>query len=176
MITNRLIFPIWMMFIVPISWAAIIPGTFLIALFALLIALSAAHSQGADGAPMPAAGRLRAAWADARRSIWRAWISVCAAYLAGTAAMLLPSLFAIGRDEGSYIVQMSTALLENPYASAHALVWTCMSVILSAAIARNLALSWILNKTSRPKDKRAALWFAILTAPYLFLSTYKLFY
>ena len=171
MVTTKLFFPIWMMFVVPVSWAAIIPGTFLIAFLGLLASLYLARPSD-----MERGERLRAAWADAKKGMWRAWINLCAAYALGTALMLAPAILTVGMAETSAVRQAALAITENIYQSGLAVLWTALCVAGSAMISWLLNRSWTYNRTSRADVRRAAAWLAFLTAPYLFFSTYRLFY
>ena len=167
---SKLIFPIWMMFVVPISWAAILPGTFLVAFAGLLIALFLVR-KGTPGQ------RIRAAWEDAKKAAFRAWINLCAAYLFGTALMLAPSLLTAGAQSGAGKA-MADALLTNIYTNPLSFFWAVLSLAAAFAISYFLGKLWAFRKTelSLPERARAALWLAAITAPWLFLTTIRLFY
>lgn len=176
--TTKLFFPVWMMFIDPVSWAAIIPGTFLIALIGLTASLYIAHKCGPSGQIRTTGERFFAAWTDAKKGMWRAWLNLCLAYAAGTALMLVPSIISVGLPEGHFLSGMSTALLENTYTNPLAVVWACVSVTLTALLSYLLSRLWTFKKTgvSGEGRVRVAMWIAVFTAPYLFLSTYRLYY
>ncbi len=171
MVTTKLFFPIWMMFVVPVSWAAIIPGTFLIAFFGLLASLYITlPGDAARG------DRLRAAWEGAKRGMWRAWINLCAAYALGTVLMLAPVLLTLGMAETSLLRQAALAITENIYQNALSVIWTALCVAGSAGLSYACNRAWTFRKVQRADAGRTALWIAFLTAPYLFFSTYRLFY
>lgn len=167
---SKLIFPIWMMFVVPISWAAILPGTFLAALAGLLIALMIVRKG-------PAGERFRAAWEDTKKAVWRAWLNLCLAWLVGTALMLVPPLLAAGSASGAW-KDMAEALLTNIYTNPLSAVWAIVCVLATVGISYSLHRLWAFRKTDleTPESARAALWVSVITAPWLFLSTMRLFY
>jgi hypothetical protein len=171
MVTTKLFFPIWMMFVVPVSWAAIIPGTFLIAFFGLLASLYIIRS----GA-FPRGDRLRAAWEGAKKGMWRAWLNLCAAYAVGTALMLAPALLTPGMPETGFVRQAALAVTENIYQNALSVLWATLCVAGSAGISYLLNRGWTFRGMEGADARHAALWLAFLTAPYLFFSTYRLFY
>ncbi len=169
--TTKLFFPIWMMFINPVSWAAIIPGTFLIAFFGLIAALYIARPD-----EMPRGERFAAAWNDAKKSVWRAWINLCASYAIGTALMLAPAILTVGMAESNILRQAALAITETIYHNALAIIWAVLCVLISGAVNFILSRSWTFRKTDMEDIRRSALWLAFLTAPYLFFSTFQLFY
>ena len=169
---SKLFFPLWMMFVVPISWAAILPGIVLIALLGLFVALFCAHRE-----VQGASGRLRAAWEDVKKSVTRACLNLCLAYCAGTLFMLAPPLLSAGRTAGA-LHDMAFALTGNLYESAPAVTWAVLCVAASAGISYGMARLWGFGKTGlgAPERRRAALCFALLCAPWIYLFPYRLFY
>jgi hypothetical protein len=169
--TTRLFFPVWMLFLAPVSWAAIIPGTFLIAFLGLLAALYLSAPKEA-----PRDERLKAGWADAKKGMWRAWINLCAAYALGAAAMLVPAILTAGMPETGVIRRAALSIAENIYQSPLAVLWALLCFLLSLALSYLLNRAWTFRNTEVGDLKRAAAWLALLTAPYLFFFTFKLYY
>lgn len=160
-----------MMFVVPVSWAAIIPGTFLIAFLGLT--LSSFLVQPGD---TPRGTRIEVAWTDAKKGMWRAWINLCAAYAFGTALMLAPALLTVGLPETNAARQAAFAVTENIYQSLLAVIWAIFCLLVSAGFSYLLNRAWTYRKTTIKDVRRAAGWFAVVTAPWLFLSTYRLYF
>lgn len=159
----NVLFPIWLLLILPAVWIVVLPANFIIDSAVLLLA-AALLRLGKPGAA--------ALW---KKSILRVWLCGFAADLAG-AAFLIASHFAAG--DGWWYEAIIAPISHNPFENVFALAYVCLAVALSGGLIYWLNATFALRKTALDRRQRrtAALLLAALTAPYLFLLPSRLFY
>lgn len=145
----NIILPIWMMAMVP-------PLVFIslglsYAIDTLVLRISGKKLTG-DG---------RALW---KSSILRVWLLGFAADFIGSVWMFLPALT-------NWSTDFVNAVMLNPFSHPVGLAWTIIGVLISGVLIYVFDLKFGLKKAELADEqrKKAALWLAVFTAPYLFL-------
>lgn len=145
----NIILPIWLMAVVP-----------------PLVFVSLALSYGIDTLVLRISGSKltgdgKALW---KSSILRVWLLGFAADLIGSVWMFFPALTEWNAD-------IVNAIMLNPFSHPVGFIWAAVGIVISAVMIYIFNLHFGLKKAELTDEqrKKAALWLAIFTAPYLFL-------
>lgn len=163
----NVLFPLWFLLLVPISWLIVIPANFVIDLLALLLAMKLL--------------RMPDIWKNLKSAVLKSWIAGFAADLVGGGAMFLSVLageFLPGPVRSWVYQNITEAVMVNPFSSVGGFLWTAVCVALAGGIIYLLNLKFCLKKTtlSLAQKRKLALAMALVTAPYLFFVPTTLLY
>lgn len=163
----NVLFPLWFLLLVPISWLIVIPANFVIDLLALLLAMKLLR--------MPDIGK------NLKSAVLKSWLAGFAADLVGGGAMFLSVLageFLPGPVRSWVYHNITEAVMVNPFSSVGGFLWTAGCVALAGGIIYLLNLKFCLKKTtlSLAQKRKLALAMALVTAPYLFFVPTVLLY
>lgn len=163
----NVLFPLWFLLLVPISWLIVIPANFVIDLLALLLAMKLLR--------MPDIGK------NLKSAVLKSWLAGFAADLIGGGAMFLSVLageFLPGPVRSWVYHNITEAVMVNPFSSVGGFLWTAVCVALAGGIIYLLNLKFCLKKTtlSLAQKRKLALAMALVTAPYLFFLPTTLLY
>ncbi len=163
----NVLFPLWFLLLVPISWLIVIPANFVIDLLALLLAMKLLR--------MPDIGK------NLKSAVLKSWIAGFAADLVGGGAMFLSVLAGefLPDPVRSWVYHNITeAVMVNPFSSVGGFLWTAVCVALAGGIIYLLNLKFCLKKTTLDlaQKRKLALAMALVTAPYLFFVPTALLY
>ena len=163
----NVLFPLWFLLLVPISWLIVIPANFVIDLLALLLAMKLLR--------MPDIGK------NLKSAVLKSWLAGFAADLVGGGAMFLSVLAGefLPDPVRSWVYHNITeAVMVNPFSSVGGFLWTAVCVALAGGIIYLLNLKFCLKKTSLDlaQKRKLALAMALVTAPYLFFLPTTLLY
>ncbi len=164
----NLIFPIWLLWLIPITWIIVLPANFLIDLVVVKLTLKFYHVSDIK--------RI------AESIIVKVWVFGFIADFIGTAAMFMANV--IDFDRQSYMKKwwyenISNAVSYNPFDSIYAVIWVTVSVVITACCIYFFNYKICLKKAELSNDlkKKLALSLSIFTAPYVFyLPTAWFFY
>lgn len=163
----NVLFPLWFLLLVPISWLIVIPANFVIDLLALLLAMKLL--------------RMPDIWKNLKSAVLKSWLAGFAADLVGGGAMFLSVLageFLPGPVRSWVYHNITEAVMVNPFSSVGGFLWTAVCVALAGGIIYLLNLKFCLKKTtlSLAQKRKLALAMALVTAPYLFFLPTTLLY
>ncbi len=155
----NVLFPIWMLWLFPITWIVILPANFIIDLLVVTLTLKFLKVENIKEKVKPV--------------IIKVWIFGFIADFIGTTAMFASNLidFDYQTELGKWWYEnISNAVSYNPYHSIFAVLWVTVSVFIAA-----LCIYWFNLKICLRKaeldiaiKKKLSLSLAIFTAPYLF--------
>ena len=150
----NVMFPIWLLWLFPLTWIVILPGNFIIDL--LVIVLTLRHLKVED-----VKGRARAV-------IFKVWIMGFVADFIGCFGMFMFNLIDFNSD---WIVDnIIIPVNYNPFQTIWGFLWATVCVIITAFFIYVFNYFWCLKKAdlSQLERKKIALAMAIFTAPYMF--------
>ena len=155
----NLIFPIWFLWLIPITWLVVLPANFLIDL--LVVSLTMKYLKVTD------------IKVNAKSVIFRVWIFGFIADFIGTASMFMASLFDINYETHFgkwWYNNISNPVSYNPFESIYSILWVTVCVIITAFLIYLFNYKFCLKKSNldHKQKKELALSLAIFTAPYLF--------
>ena len=119
----NVLFPLWFLLLVPISWLIVIPANFVIDLLALLLAMKLLR--------MPDIGK------NLKSAVLKSWLAGFAADLVGGGAMFLSVLAGefLPDPVRSWVYHNITeAVMVNPFSSVGGFLWTAVCVALAGGI------------------------------------------
>lgn len=151
-----IIFPVWVMLLLPWSWFVILPVNLLIDSLVLLLIFRLLGITGARKAYLS--------------SVVRTWIFGTLSSLVGFLFMLIA--FLINRIAPDFVSpQVCTAITQNPFSNIIGLIWVLIAIAISALCAYFFGLKFTFIGKDFPENRRktAALAIALITAPYTFL-------
>ncbi len=155
----NLIFPIWLLCVIPITWVVIIPANFIIDL--TVIALTLKYLKVSNIKQI------------AKATIFKVWIAGFVSDFVGTAFMLLSTL--IISDSSTPLgmwwhKNIASAVSYAPFSSIYSVVWITVCVVIAAVLIYFLNYKLSFKKIDLPKEikHKLALSLAVFTAPYLF--------
>lgn len=149
----NVMFPIWMLWLFPVTWLIILPGNFCIDLLVTVIAMKVL--------------RVKNIKENAKKSILYIWVFGFIADFLGVAAMFI----------GGSIDTMSDIYMD-PFRNSCSFLWVTGCVLLSAVCIYFFNKKICLRKTSlsEREKKQVSLSLAVFTAPYLFYLPTTLLY
>lgn len=154
----NVLFPIWLLWVIPVTWIVVLPGNFLIDL--LVVVLTMKHL------------KIENIKQEAKKVILRVWIFGFIADFIGTVGMIIPE-FIIFRNtpiENWWYHNISNAVMYNPFNSIYSIIWVTVCLIIAVICIYLFNYKFCLNKSTLDEiqKKKVALSLAIFTAPYLF--------
>lgn len=162
----NIIFPIWLLWMLPVTWIAVLPANFLIDL--LVVTLTMKYLRVPD---------IRK---NAKAVILKVWITGFAADFIGTLMMFAAILIDF---DGSptwgewWYSHITNAVSFNPFDNIFSFIWVSICVFLTSLCIYLFNSKWCLKKADldEGKKKKIALSLAVFTAPYLFYLPTKWF-
>lgn len=163
----NVIFPLWMLWLFPQTWFAILPANFLVDL--LVVVLTMRYLGIPD------------VKSNAKKVILRTWLCGFAADFVGTLMMFAVNLADIPGNTPFgewWYDELVGPLCSNPFESVWAFLWTAVCVLAAAGIIYLLNWKFCLKRADMEEiqKKKLALSLAVFTAPYLFYLPTKWFY
>jgi len=166
----NILFPIWMLVMVPSIWLIALPVNFVVDSVVLLIMFSVLAKKRGETDYRP--------WADWVRSIWLTWILGFISDIIAAGFLLFwgmgPSLIMgdLTPAGAAWSSKVAEPIMANPFESVWAVLFVLISIALGGLLIyffnKNVALR--LTKTlDIPEIKRTALVLAIVTAPWTML-------
>lgn len=155
----NVIFPVWLLWLFPISWLVVLPGNFLIDL--LVVVLTLKHLQVPDVKK------------TAKATMFRVWLCGFLADFLGTAVMFLgvglnvETTTAFGRWWSDHI---AAALSLNPFENIFSFLYVAICVVISGICIYyfNYKISLKRTELEDGAKRKLSLSLAVFTAPYLF--------
>lgn len=163
----NLLFPIWLLWLFPLTWIVILPANFIIDLLVVTVTLKILKVPDIKQKVKPV--------------IFKVWIFGFIADFIGTIAMFLSGVinFDYQTKLGKWWYEnISNAVSYNPYHSIFAVLWVTASVAITAFCIYLFNLKICLKKSDLELaiKKKLSLSLAIFTAPYLFFLPTKWIY
>lgn len=155
----NLIFPIWLLWLVPMTWVVVLPVNFCIDLVVVVLTMRYL--------------KVRDVKQNIKRVILRVWLCGFVADFIGTAAMFMVNIIDFNYETALgkwWYDNMTNAVTFNPFENIYAVMWVTVCVILTALFIYLFNYKFCLKKSSldNAQKKKLALSLAIFTAPYLF--------
>lgn len=155
----NVIFPIWLLWLIPITWLVVLPANFLIDLGVVVLTLKILHVSDIKKI--------------AKKIIVKVWVIGFIADFIGTAAMFMSN--AIDFDYQTHLGKwwyenITNAVSYNPFDSIYAFVWVTACVVITACCIYffNYKISLKNCELNNDLRKKIALSLSIFTAPYIF--------
>lgn len=163
----NIIFPIWLLWLVPVTWIVVIPANFLIDLAVVFITMKCIKVQNIKQ--------------NIKSSILRVWLFGFLADFIGTACMMVSNLidFDFQTEFGKWwYYNIESPVSYSPFESIYSILWITACVIITGIFIYIFNYKICLRNTDLDKTqkKKIALSLAIFTAPYLFYLPTKWFY
>lgn len=159
-----IIFPIWIMWIFPITWAIVLPANFIINLIVLLITMKCI--------------KVPYIKENIKSIIVKVWFLGLLANIIGTIPMILPNILSskLGTDNWLY-KNIVTTISYNPFSNIYAFIWVTICILISGICIYNFNYNMVFKQLNIDHDKKKtlALSLAIFTSPYLFYLPTMLF-
>lgn len=155
----NVIFPIWLLWVLPVMWLFVLPANFLIDLLVLVLALRCLHVPNIR--PI------------AKSVMLRVWLCGFAADFIGTAGMFSAGMIAFDYETAAgkwWYDNITNAVSYQPFESIYSFLWVTVCVLLSGVCIYFLNEKFCLRRAALDARtrKRVALALAVFTAPYLF--------
>ncbi len=149
----NVMFPVWLLFIFPITWLLVIPVNFIIDSFVLLLGMFLLQ-------------------VDDKLSFYKK--TVLWVFLFGFAADILGGIVLLitqfVEDNAFFYEYLTAPIAQNPFDNVYSLLYTCLAVVISGILIYVFNRFVSFRKISDKKVKRViSLLLAFFTAPYLFL-------
>lgn len=163
----NLIFPIWLLWLFPVTWLIVLPANFLIDLLVVVLTMRYLH--------VP----------DVRKSagsvILHTWICGFAADFVGTFCMFLVNIpdFSVDTPFGRWWYDnLVHSVCYNPLENIWGVLWTTVCVVITGVVIYLLNVKYFRKKLELEEiqRKKLALSLAVFTAPYLFYLPTAWFY
>ena len=164
---NNVIFPIWVLWLMPISWIVVLPANFLIDLLVVVLTMKCLKVNDIKK--------------NSGKVIAKVWLFGFIADFIGTAVMVMASViyFDSKTKLGEWWYEnISNAVSYNPLSSIYSVLWVTAAVIITAFFIYLFNYKFCLNETDlvSAQKKKIALSLAVFTAPYLFYLPTSWFY
>ena len=156
----NLVFPIWLLWLFPLTWIVVLPGNFIIDSLVVLITLKLLKVSNIKNLY--------------KKAILKVWGFGFLSDFIGTAIMFIPMLIEgkipIAYREWWY-KNLNSAVSYDPFKSGYAVAWIVMAIIITSFFIYlfNYKVSFKKLDIEEKSKKKLALSLAIFTAPYLFL-------
>lgn len=163
----NLIFPIWLLWLLPMTWIVVLPVNLLIDFTVVYLTCRVRKHQDAG--------------ALTRKVIWKVWLMGFLADFIGTALMFLSNVidFGAGTPAGQWWNQhIPAAICYNPFENIFAFLWVTACVAVTGVLLYVFNYHVCLKKAlpDQAERKKIALSVAVFTAPYLFYLPTSWFY
>ena len=155
----NLIFPIWLLLLIPPVWLISLPANFLIDLLVLYFAMKVLGVENRKE--------------NVKKAIWKTWIMGFAADFVGGFCMFFVAIPDVDHTTSFgkwWYDNLTNSVMYNPFESIYAILWATMCVIITSVLIYFINKKWCLKKTNLTDEekKKVALALAVFTAPYLF--------
>lgn len=155
----NVIFPIWLLWMIPITWLIVLPANFLIDLTVVVLTLKFLHISNIKEI--------------AKATILKVWMLGFLADFIGTAAMFMSNVIDFNYQTSLgkwWYHNISNAVSYNPFDSIYALIWVTVCILITASCIHFFNYKISLRKAELSDDlrKKLALSLSIFTAPYFF--------
>ena len=159
----NLVFPVWLLWIVPLTWIVVLPVNFFIDLLVVVVTMK--YLKISDMKQ------------KAKAVIVRVWLMGFAADFIGSFVMYITTMLDFGLND-QWWEKIEYAVTYNPFQSGVAIFVVAICVILTAFFIYLFNYKWALKKAefNDIERKKVALSLAIFTAPYLFYLPTEWFY
>lgn len=163
----NLIFPIWILWLFPLTWIVVLPGNFIIDNAVILITLKLLNINDQK--------------AIYKQTILKVWIFGFISDFIGTIVMLIPGFINFKNSEimrNWWYKNIETPVFYNPFQSVYGLLWVTLAVVITSVFIYcfNYKISFKNLELEESSKKKLALSLAIFTAPILFYLPTSLFY
>lgn len=163
----NVIFPIWLIWLIPTTWIIVLPANFLIDLLVVVLTLK-----------VLGVSEVRQ---TTKSVIIKVWLLGFVADFIGTAAMLLSNIINFDYQTALgewWYKNLANAVSYNPFDSIYAFIWVTICVFITAACIYffNYKISFKKVELTIDQKKKLALSLSIFTAPYLFYLPTKWFF
>lgn len=164
---NNMIFPIWLLWLIPITWIIVLPANFLIDLFVIIITLKVMKVEKIKQ--------------RAKAIILRVWIFGFIADFIGTVGMFLANIINFNNQTELtrwWNENIANAISYDPFKNIYSILWVSLCIIISGLFIYLFNYKFCLKKADLDErsKRKLALSLAIFTAPYLFLLPTNWFY
>ena len=163
---NNVIFPLWLLWIFPITWIIILPANFIIDLLVIIIAMKVLKIDDIKKI--------------AKSTILKVWAVGFLADFIGMIPMFISNV--VQFEETSFLgywwnKNISIAVAFNPFDNIYAFIWVTVCVAVSAFCIYmfNYKISFKRVDIEDNKKRKLSLSLALITAPYLFYVPTMLF-
>lgn len=155
----NLIFPIWLLWIIPTTWIIVLPANFLIDITVVMLTFRYL--------------KITEIRKKTKAVILKTWIYGFAADFIGTALMLLSNLIDFDTDTRFghwWYENILNAVAYDPFSSPYSILWITVCVMITAFFIYmfNYRLCFKKLDIEEAQKKKLALSLAVFTAPYLF--------
>lgn len=163
----NVIFPIWMLILIPQLWLVSLAGNFIIDLLVLYLSMKFLQIDERKN--------------KIKKAIWKTWIIGFVADFVGGFGMFLVALIDVDYQTKFgewWYDNLTNAVMYNPFSTLAGFLWATMCVVITSVIIYFVNKKWCLKKLDIPDDKKKkiALSLAVFTAPYLFYLPTAWFY
>ena len=150
----NMMFPIWSLWIIPVTWIVVLPANFLVDL--LVVVLTMTYLKIPDIKQ------------NVKAVILRVWLMDFVADFIGSVYMFLVTELDFGRND-QWWEEIRESVFHNPLQSIGGFIWTTISVLFAAVFLYFINTLWCLEKAglNDSQRKKLALSIAIFTAPYI---------
>ena len=132
----NVIFPIWLLWLLPITWIVILPANFIIDLIVIVLTLKCLKVENIKN--------------HAKSIIFKVWIVGFIADFIGTGVMLISNVIDFDYSTGTgkwWYENITNAVSYNPFGSAYALLWVTLSVAVTALLIYLFNYNLVLRKS-----------------------------
>lgn len=163
----NVIFPIWLLWLIPMTWIVVLPANFLIDLLVVVLTMKYLKIQDIKQ--------------KAKSVILAVWGYGFVADFIGTALMIISNFidFDYKTELGKWWYKnIANAVSYNPLESIYAMLWVTVSLLITGVLIYFFNYKFSLKKLNvdTSQKKKIALSLAIFTAPYLFYIPTSWFY
>ena len=163
----NVIFPIWMLWIFPLTWFVVLPANFVIDLLVVALTMKVL--------------KIEHIWATAKPVILKVWLFGFLSDLIGTAVMLVSTFLderILGESMGDWWYHnIGFPVSFNPFQSIFGFLWVTFCVLLAGYMIYlfNSKISFKNAPLTEKQKRQLSLSLAVFTAPYLFYLPTMLF-
>lgn len=149
----NVMFPVWLLFMFPMTWLLVIPANFIIDSLVLFLGMYLL--------------RIKEKLSLYKKSIFWVFLFGFVADILGGTVLLITQFVEL---DGFFYEYLTAPVAMNPFDNVYALMYTCFAVVVSAVLIYIFNRFISFRKVSDKKTKRIlSLILAVITAPYLFL-------
>lgn len=159
----NLVFPVWLLWIVPLTWIVVLPVNFLIDLLVVVVTMKYLKISNIKQ--------------NAKAVIVRVWLMGFAADFIGSFVMYMVTELDFG-PHNQWWDKIQYAVMYYPFQSGMAIFIVAICIVLTAFCIYLFNYKWALEKAEfqDAERKKVALSLAVFTAPYLFYLPTEWFY
>ena len=155
----NLIFPIWLLWLIPMTWIVVLPANFIIDLLVVVITMKFLKVEEIKK--------------NAKMIILRVYLFGFVADIIGTLVMFTANLISFSYETPMgkwWYHNISNAVSYYPFETIYSFLWVTVSVIITGILIYFFNYKFALKKVALDNriKKKIALSLAIFTAPYLF--------